>query len=127
MGRNQGDDTHARLFANNSRANQHQHVPKKDPSSRVDIELKLAWDHASRQSVAFKTVRTDPIDFEDHPCSQLVEYEIKSMDRVASHSNIVRLVDVFVRSPSNVCLVMEAAAVSRGNLMETIAAAPEGR
>ena len=127
MRRNQGDDTAARVFTNKSRANQPQNVPKNSSSSRLDIELKLAWDHAKVKSVAFKTVRTNPIDFEDHPCSQLVEYEIKSMDRVASHPNIVRLHDVFVRSPSNVCLVMEAAAVSRGNLMETIAAAPEGR
>ena len=109
MGRSQGDDTENSL------------------SSRFDIELKLAWDHASRQSVTLKTVRTNPIAFQDHPCSKLVEYEIKSMDRVARHHNIVRLDDVFVRSPSNVCLVMEAAAASRGNLMETIAAAPEGR
>lgn len=108
---------------------QHQRRQKKpiSSSSSLDVELKLGWDHASRQSVALKTYRTDPYVFEDHPCRQLVEYEIKSMDRISFHHNIVRLVEVMVRSPSNVCLVMEAAAGSRGNLMETISAASNGK
>eukprot|EP00752_Nemacystus_decipiens_P010543 g9388.t1 len=127
MRRNQGDKTKSRLSTIETREDEHQQLPKTSLSSQVGMTLKLAWDHANRQSVALKTFRTGPVAFEDHPCSQLVEYEIKSMDRVASHPNVVRLVDVMVRSPSNVCLVMEAAAASRGNLMETIAAAPAGR
>ena len=49
------------------------------------------------------------------------------MRRVSSHRNIVRLIEVVVSSPSKVCLVMEAAAACRGDLMEMIAASPAGR
>ena len=131
MGRTLGDETDATLSNHKGRENQHchqQHPQEKSlSSSRLDIELKLAWDRGSAQSAALKIIRTDPVAFNDHPCSQLVEYEIKAMDRVASHHNVMRLITVRVRSPSNICLVMEAAAACRGNLMETITAAPEGR
>lgn len=128
MGRNLGAKADARVSTNTRQAEQH-HQPKENPrSSSFDVELKLGWDHANRRSVAMKTFRTFPSAFQDDTsCSQLVEYEIKSMDRVASHQNIVRLVDIVVRSPSNICLVMEAATASHASLMETIAAAPEGR
>ena len=105
---------------------QQQHGKPPSPPS-LKVQLKLGWDQANRTSVALKTFRTDPYIFDDHPSRQLVEYEIKSMDRVSSHNNIVRLHNVVVVSPSKFCLVMEAAAGSRGNLMETIAAAPDGR
>lgn len=120
MGRTPGVETEAK---------QHQQTQKKPPSASTDVELKLGWDHANRQSVALKTFRTDPSNFQDHRCNQLhvVEHEVKSMMRITPHNNIVGLVDFVARSPSNVCLVMEAAAASRRNLMETIAAAPEGR
>ena len=97
------------------------------PSSSLHIELTLGWDRSNRQSVALKTFRTDPPLFRGHPGCRLVEYETKAMDRVASHPNIVRLLQVVIRSRSIVCLVMEAAAVSRQDLVETIAAAPGGR
>ena len=93
----------------------------------MKVKLELGWDQANRKSVALKTFRTDPYTFDDHPCRQLVEYEIKSMDRLSSHTNIVRLHDVTVKSLSRVCLVMEAAAASRRTLMEVIADAPDGR
>lgn len=109
------------LSTNTKQREQHRSLPS------LNSQLKLSWDQANRQSVALQTVRTHPFMFDDHPCRQLVEYEVKSMDRVSSHANIVRLHDVVVKSPSKVCLVMEAAAASRGTLMETITAAPEGR
>ena len=126
-GRKHGDDADVPLSTDESRANQHQHALKNSPFSRLDVELKLAWDPVKLQSVALKTFRTDSGAVRDHPCSQLVEYEIKSMDRVASHHNIVHLIEVVVSPPSIVRLVMEAAAASRGSLVEMIAAAPERR
>lgn len=108
-------------------AEQHHQPQEKPRSLALHVDLKLGWDLVDRKSVTLKTFRTDPFTFEDHPCHQLVEYEIKSMDRTSSHHNIVRLNDVVVKSPSHFCLVMEAAAASQEGLMETITAAPQGR
>jgi len=97
------------------------------PSSSLQVELKLGWDEADRQSVTLKTFRTDLS--APRACSRnhLVRYEAKSMSRVTPHRNVVHLLKVEVASPLHVCLIMEAAAASRGNLAETIAAAPGGR
>ena len=130
MERNVDDETESRLSTTKKRPAEQRHhksLEKPPSTAALDIELKLGWDQGNRQSVALKTFRTDPATFQDYLCSSLLEYEIKSMDRVAPHRNIVRLVDVMVKSPWNVCLVMEAGAVSRGNLVEAIASAPEGR
>lgn len=128
MERHPGYKTGVRLPSITRKAEQnHQRQRKPRSSSSLDVQLKLGCDQANGHSVALKTFRTHPYIFDNHPRRQLVEYEIKSMDRTASHNNIVRLHDVVVKSLSTVCLVMEAAAGSRGNLMETIAAAPDGR
>eukprot|EP00903_Cladosiphon_okamuranus_P017332 g15969.t1 len=118
----------ARLSDDMTSKHQRHHWPHEPrPPSSLNIKLKLRWDEAYRESVTLKVFSTEPYTFDNHPCRQLVEYEIKSMDRVSSHANIVRLHDVRVISPSKFYLVMEAAVASRGDLMETITAAPEGR
>ena len=127
MGRMTDDEADGRRYLATRPTDQRHQDKNTRPSSSLQVEVKLGWDQANRQSVALKTFRTDPAASRACSNSHLVKFEADSMDRVTSHRNVVHLIKVMVRSPSNVCLVMEAAAASRGNLMETIAAAPGGR
>ena len=94
----------------------------------VDIKMSLSWSHARRQSVAMKTYFSGSTHIlDDDPIRRLVAYEVACMDRVIPHPNIVLLLEAMKTSRRQVCLVMEAAAASRDDLMATISAAPEGR
>jgi len=92
------------------------------------IQVQLVWSFARCRSVALKTFHAaSPRTLNEDPCRRLIAYEVLCMDRIIPHPNVVRLLEVKKISPCEVYLVMEAAAASRGSLMKTIVAAPEGR
>jgi len=99
-------------------------TPRTSPGG---IRLQLTWDSARCQSVAWKTFHlASPTTLND-PGRQLIKQEVICMDRVLPHPNVVDLLGVVKVSKREVRLVMEAAIVYQDNLMEMIAAAPEGR
>lgn len=123
-GENVGDDqfwlsTMTRL-AHHQRQKKMQRSICTSSSGSAGITLKLSWDRSSNQSVAVKTFSaTSPAAF-DEAYFNMLKYEVLSMDRTGDHPNIVQLFNTVVSSPSQVCLVMEAAAVSGDDLLETI-------
>ena len=119
----------------NTRRASHQHKagampPAKTNShaSPANIRTQLCWDYSRHQSVAakiFETVGSTP--FDEELASRLVAFEVAAMDRIIPHPNVVRLLEVSRASPSGACLVMEADAIARSDLMHTIASSYGGR
>lgn len=110
----------ARL-AHHQRQKQLQQYAASSPPG-AGIRLRLGWDRSSNRSVAVKSFSTTSPAAFDKVYFHLLKYEVISMDRTGGHPNIVRLVDNVVSSPSKVCLVMEASAVSGDDLSEIIRA-----
>lgn len=131
MGPNLGDKKCGRLppISNPTRqAEQSQQQQTKTLAPPANIQVQLTWSLSGRRSVALKTFQTaSPRTLDEDSYGQLVAYEVLAMDRVISHPNVVRLLEVKKVSPYTVYLVMEAAAASRGSLMELIVTAPQGR
>lgn len=100
----------------------------KSHASPGNIRMRLRWDRSRNQRVAVKTIKcTGSSPFAEDLVSRLVAFEVAAMDRIIPHPNVVRLLEVPQASPAGACLVMEADALSRGDLMQTINAAPKGR
>ena len=121
-------DTNARRASRQHKAGTMPPAKTNSHASPAKIRTQLRWDYSRHQSVAakiFETVGSTP--FDKDLASRLVAFEVASMDRIIPHPNVVRLLEVSRASPSGACLVMEADAIARSDLMHTIASSYGGR